>query len=436
MRYISEVFQFMVLIPAAILALLPMKNQFRYSTGRIAVLTSAALLVLIPVCAGIISSVGISSNFLFFPAIAVLFFCYHSVVKSPWEISLSVFLLVMSVMSFPPDLAIAIDAKIHPTEVISDGCIIATSSQLILSFLFMLFFSHPLQHFLTKLVDNMFLSKAWLATLPVPIIFILLNILIQPQYYETLHINRIFIIYVSYLILAMILLFIIYLIFYLVAMEITRNAQNRERIRFLELQESQYHTQQQYIAESARLRHDFRQQLNSMAEMAVNEEYDELKSLLLACVDSLPTQTTTYCQNIPLNALLNYYASLMDNDNIHRDWKIQLPPSGYFRITDMEFCSMLGNLLENVCYGCHNVAPEDRYHILTICVQHQTSLYIVSSNSFDGVVKKSGNSYQSTRHTGSGLGLSSIRATAEKYDGIVHTSNTDSEFTIDIAIGQ
>ena len=30
-------------------------------------------------------------------------------------------------------------------------------------------------------------------------------------------------------------------------------------IRFLEMQESQYHAQQQYIAESARLRHDFRQ---------------------------------------------------------------------------------------------------------------------------------------------------------------------------------
>lgn len=290
------------------------------------------------------------------------------------------------------------------------------------------------EHLLNLLGD--FCKEQGIATLPVPVIFILLNILIQPKYYETLYTNRVFSIYVGYLILAMFLLFIIYLIFYLVAIEITRNAQNRERMRFLEMQESQYHAQQQYIAESARLRHDFRQQLGSMAEMAAHGEYDELKALLLSCVSSLPAQTTVYCKNVPVNALLNYYASLMDNAEIQRDWKIDLPPSGYFRITDMELCSLLGNILENVCYGCSNVAPAERYHILTICVKHQTSLYIISSNSFDGSVKKSGNVYRSTHHGGSGLGLSSIRTTAEKYDGIAHASNTDREFTIDVAIEQ
>lgn len=436
MRYLSEVLQFSVLIPASILALLPMKNQFRFSAKHIAAVLTLLLLCIIPLCAWITSSAGIASNIVLFPLIVLFFFCYHYVVKSPWEISLSVFLLVMSVMSFPPDISIAIDAAIHPTEVISDGCIIATSVQLILSFLFTLLLSYPLHRFLTKLVDNLYLNKAWIATLPVPFIFILLNVLIQPQYYETLYTNRLFVIYICYLVLAMFLLFIIYLIFYLVAVGITQSAQNRERMRFLEMQESQYLAQQQYIAESARLRHDFRQQLGSMAEMAANGQYDELKSLLLSCVNSLPARTTVYCENVPVNALLNYYASLMDSAEIQRDWKIQLPPSGYFRITDMELCSLLGNILENACYGCGNIAPVKRYHILTICVKHQNSLYISSANSFDGYIKKSGNVYRSTHHAGSGLGLYSINTTAEKYDGFVHTSHTDKEFTIDVVVGQ
>lgn len=94
-----------------------------------------------------------------------------------------------------------------------------------------------------------------------------MNVLLQPHYYETMHVNRVFSIYICYHPLALVLIFTFYIIFYLVAMELLRNAKNAERIRFLEMQESQYLSQQQYIAESARLRHDFRQQLHSLAEM-------------------------------------------------------------------------------------------------------------------------------------------------------------------------
>ena len=303
------------------------------------------------------------------------------------------------------------------------------------SFLFLLLFFWVFWHILGFLVDNISAPNVWLATIPIPLVFTCLNILFQPRYYETMHVNRIFSIYLSYHFLALILIFTFYIIFYLVSLELIRNARNAERIRFLEMQESQYHAQQQYIAESARLRHDFRQQLHSLAEMAVDGNYEQLTEHLLGCVNALPKQLVNYCENLPLNALFSYYGSLMDDARIQRNWKIALPSEAAFKITDMELCSLLGNILENVWQGCQSVPPQNRYHELTICVKHETSLYIVSSNSFDGQVKKENGVYLSTRKNGSGIGLSSIATIAERHHGIAQFSNTEDTFVIDVVVG-
>lgn len=132
------------------------------------------------------------------------------------------------------------------------------------------------------------LPRVWGVTLPVPLIFILLNILIRPQKYETMHINRVYAMYLCYILLAFFLLNVIYVIFYLMAVE---------------LQESQYLSQQRYITESSRQRHDFRQQLFSMAQ---NRDFEALSRHLSECISAMPDSVTTYCTNVPVNAPLPY----------------------------------------------------------------------------------------------------------------------------------
>ena len=65
-----------------------------------------------------------------------------------------------------------------------------------------------------------------------------MNVIIQPKYYETMHVNRVFSFYIGYHFLALILILTIYIIFYQVALNLIRNAENTERIRFLEMQEA------------------------------------------------------------------------------------------------------------------------------------------------------------------------------------------------------
>ena len=432
MIFFTEIIQFMVLIPAAVLCLLPMRNQVAFSLQKLFFLGSALLFVVITACAALATVTDLPTNAILLPAVAFLFFGYHKVLKSNLYTSISVFLLVMALMSFPADIAIAIDCQIHLYEGANTHCLLTNLLQLGFSCLFLLLFGYIFWHFFSKLIDQIRAPRVWLVSLPVPFIFTLLNIVMQPHNYETIYKSRVYQLYLCYLFLAFFLLAVIYVIFYLVAEELLHNAENEERIRLFEMQESQYYAQQRYITETARQRHDFRQQLLSMAHMAQNKEYAALSEHLSSCLSALPESLTTYCSNLPVNALLNYYAAFMDQANIRRNWKIQLPAG--LHITDTELCSLLGNLLENVCHGCQTLPPEERFHHLTIQMEHGNCLYIASSNSFDGVVKQKDASYLPTQKGGSGIGLNSIAAVADKYHGMTQFTHNEREFITNIML--
>ncbi len=432
MNYLSEIFSFMILFPAAALCLLPVRNQLRLPIRKLCLVASGLFAVLIPLCAAIVTLADLPTNYVLLPLVAVLFACYQKVLKTHICTTASVFLLVMALMSFPTLITLAIDCRVHPLEGSLSHCPLVGSVQLGISVLFLLLYAWFFYRFLGDFIDFTESPRVWAVSLPVPLIFIVLNIMMMPHKYETMYVNRVYPIYLIYIALVFFLFNIIYLIFYMMTVELRRSSQDRERIRFFEMQESHYLAQQRYITESSRQRHDFRQQLLSIAQMAQDKDYDALTSHLSEYISSLPESVTTYCLNIPVNALLNYYAARMDADGIRRSWKISLPNN--LQITDTELCGLLGNLLENVYYGCQTLPPEKKYHNLTIQPQHDRCLYIISENSFDGVVKQRDDAYLSTHKGGSGIGLTSIATVAEKYGGMAKFSHTADCFTIDIVI--
>lgn len=230
----------MVIIPAAILCLIPMKNQLIFPAKKMIVITSLVLTSVILAGALIASMIHISVNAVLLPLILLLFICYEHVLKSHLFVNVSVFLLVMALMSFPPDIALSIDCQIHPLENAYSHCILVNVIQVAISLLFLLIFAPIFSRFLSQLVDSIDSPRIWAVTLPVPMIFILLNMLMQPQEYSTMHINRVHAMYLCYIVLAFFLLAVIYSIFYLMATEILRSAEDKQRIRFFEMQESQY----------------------------------------------------------------------------------------------------------------------------------------------------------------------------------------------------
>ena len=131
-----------------------------------------------------------------------------------------------------------------------------------------------------------------------------------------------------------------------------------------------------------------------------------------------------------MNALLNYYMHIAALNQIDLSLRISLPDA--LPVSDVDLCNMIGNILENAVVACQRA--EERFIQLTMLTEDGAQLYIVSVNSFNGVVRQAGGRYLSTSRSGEGIGLSSIASTAESYGGVAQFSHEDNRFYCSIAI--
>ena len=95
-----------------------------------------------------------------------------------------------------------------------------------------------------------------------------MNLFIRPQKYETYYVNKISIAIPSILTGLLLTWILLRIMFYFIVTELLNAAKERERVRLLEMQESYFIAQQRYMEASARARHDFRQTIRTLQELA------------------------------------------------------------------------------------------------------------------------------------------------------------------------
>ncbi len=61
-------------------------------------------------------------------------------------------------------------------------------------------------------------------------------------------------------------------------------------------------------------------------------------------------------------------------------------------------------------------------------------IYIVATNNFNGELKKTEKGYESTKHSGRGIGLRSMKNMAEIYGGFFEAVNTDDTFCVNMTL--
>ena len=152
----------------------------------------------------------------------------------------------------------------------------------------------------------------------------------------------------------------------------------------------------------------------------------EIGKYLNQYVDSLPkNEYMIFCGNTALNALLNYYVHVTSLNEI--DFKLHISIPEHLPVSDVDLCSMVGNIMENAVIACQSV--EEKTIELTILSEKRMQLYIVVVNSFNGVARQRDGRYVSTKADGSGVGLASVAATAENYGGVAQFSHEGKLFT-------
>lgn len=176
-------------------------------------------------------------------------------------------------------------------------------------------------------------------------------------------------------------------------------------------------------------RHDYRNHINNMKIQLSEGNYDKLDAYLNELADDLDTvDTVIKTGNVMADAILNSKLGVAEKLNVRLNVKANLPDS--LPLTDVELCSMLGNMLDNATEACAAL-PEDERFMRVYIGKLKGQLYLSVQNSA-GKVRKEKDSYLSTKEGEHGYGLFRIDRIVKKYNGYVNRQNEEGVFATEI----
>lgn len=260
----------------------------------------------------------------------------------------------------------------------------------------------------------------WKVIWVLPLGFTFFSFYFIPYDNSVMYVNRFLRLYILVLFILLSLVLLNYVFFYKLAYHMVEKHEVQKRTAALELQAEQYRHLQFQMQETRRLRHDFRHQITAICGMLQNHRYEELQRYLGAYIDDLSDTPIQYTDCAPVNAVLCHYQMVCREEQFHAQIHFHLGsiPSHI----EIDLCVLLGNLLENALDACRRLPKEERSlsleakqnaaHILTLSVR----------NPYTDSLKQQGDDFLSTKHSGRGQGLQSIRKIAKKYDGLAEFS--------------
>ena len=429
----TELLTVLTALPAQVLCLLPLWNQRKYGVGKTLGWLGLMDLLLFPVAAFLLHRYLLLPNTVLFPLLLAFFGGWQRCLKCAVYKSLAVFFAVCSLLCICRNIACAIESRVMPEAGADALSVESALIQLGLNALVVLLLFLPLRRYGAKLIDSLDLPGVWYMTLPFSLVLLGINLFLRPLKYETLFVNNVFRAFLLSVFATLILWALLCVMFYQIVTAMLASADQKMKIRLLEMQESQFVSQQRYMEASARARHDFRQNVLTMKNLCQEGNYSALEKYIDEYYNALPrAETAQYCRNHALNATLNYYAGKAAEEKIRTGFRVDIPD--VITVSDVDLCTVTGNILENAVNACLELPEEKRYIHLTILTRNGNRLYLVATNSHAGKIRKRGGNYLSSHRQGEGIGLKSVMETAAKYGGSAEFSHDENEFFSNVMI--
>lgn len=181
------------------------------------------------------------------------------------------------------------------------------------------------------------------------------------------------------------------------------------------------------------LQHDQRQHfgylLSAMENNRIEEGITYVKTLIQDVFLGKPEATN----NFVINSILSIRSEKMRENEITLLSEIEVPEQVH--VNDVDFCIILGNLLDNAIEATRRVPADKR--VINLRIRYDAGVLLVDiKNSHVNALKKGGlggfasSKCEQGQH---GLGLYSVRQTLEKYNGILQTE-VDADRFITIAL--
>ena len=244
--------------------------------------------------------------------------------------------------------------------------------------------------------------------------------------------NRIMIIAVLAVSISLLGIFLLLYEMYRVAQEYTRNTQLDRENQLLGVESRRYMELREYMEQTRRLRHDFRQHLHVISGLTEAGQLDELKHYLSQYESELSEARPTLCANPAVDALAGHYDHEARQKGVPIEWKLELPV--LLPMPEADLCMILGNLLENALDASRKLTPDQRQIRVMVRMLSPAMLGIVVENRYDGVLKKQSGILHSTKHEGIGIGLVSIETAVRKYNGDLTVETKNNVFRANVLL--
>lgn len=235
-----------------------------------------------------------------------------------------------------------------------------------------------------------------------------------------------------YLIVIIVVILVILFMAILIGKKIFYNIIDRRVESFhSELMEKQLREIENMYHQIRSYRHDYRNHINNMKIQFSEKNYEKIESYLNQLAGELDEiDTVIKTGNVMADAILNSKLSVAEKMNIKLNVKAGIPDN--LPLTDVELCSILGNMLDNAIEANQQLVEEKRF--IRVYIGKLKGQFYLSIQNASGQIKRKGTKYFSTKKGEHGYGLIRIDRIVKKYGGYVNRQNEDGIFATEIMI--
>lgn len=196
-----------------------------------------------------------------------------------------------------------------------------------------------------------------------------------------------------------------------------------------EIQLAHYRELEKNYTESRKVIHDIKKHLATLSELKSEdpEKAEQYRRMIENDVDSLAGGFS--CTNRILSIVMSQKITAAESQGI--EVLTDIEDVGFTFMNDLDITAIFANLWDNAIEACAGCTSKR----ISVNIETRNSFVLINfTNSFSGVVDKTGNNYNTTKEGHSGVGLTIIRSTVEKYGGLVNIESDNTDFTVEITL--
>lgn len=214
------------------------------------------------------------------------------------------------------------------------------------------------------------------------------------------------------------------------ARETALREENLKMLSDRELTRSRLALMDESVRQMSIVQHDRRHFNNTLLSLLERGETEKAAALVRRQSEALPQKPRCYCENVPVNAAVSYYAELAAQRGVGCDIRLDIPEK--LALDELSLAMAVSNLMENAVNAA-SALPAGRRE-LRLCAVYAGQLVLEISNPFDGAVKMNADGLPVARRAGHGHGSQSVADFVKRSGGELRYEAADGVFTVRVLI--